>query len=117
MKILTLVLIAISLFSFVGGQLLLKASLDDESPRTSGGWWSGRRTRLFVAGIFGMTVSFFLNLGLLQKLDLSFLFPFQGLSVIIVTLGACVFLKERLTLRLLAGALLVTAGVLCVSAS
>ncbi len=111
-----LFLIAVSLLSFVAGQILLKASLDDDStPEVRG--WSARRTGLFVAGIFGMTVSFFLNLGLLQKLDLSFLFPFQGLSVIIVTLGACVFLKERLTLPLLTGAVLVTAGVICVSAS
>jgi undecaprenyl phosphate-alpha-L-ara4N flippase subunit ArnE len=116
MRIFTLLLIAISLLSFVAGQLLLKASLDDESTPDAPGW-STRRTTLFVAGIFGMTVSFFLNLGLLQRIDLSFLFPFQGLSVIIVTLGACAFLKERLTLPLLVGALLVTAGVVCVSAS
>ena len=116
MKVLTLALIAISLLSFVAGQLLLKASLDDESTPERRGW-SARRTGLFAAGIFGMTVSFFLNLGLLQRLDLSFLFPFQGLSVIIVTLGACIFLKERLTLPLLTGAILITVGVVCVSAS
>jgi drug/metabolite transporter (DMT)-like permease len=116
MKVLTLLLIATSLLCFVAGQLLLKASLDDDStPEVRG--WSTRRIGLFAAGIFGMTVSFFLNLGLLQRLDLSFLFPFQGLSVIIVTLGACAFLKERLTWPLLVGALLVTAGVVCVSAS
>jgi drug/metabolite transporter (DMT)-like permease len=116
MRIVSLGLIAISLLCFVAGQLLLKASLDDKNTQAGHGW-SPRRTGLFAAGIFGMTVSFFLNLGLLQKLDLSFLFPFQGLSVIIVTLGACAFLKERLTLPLLAGALLITAGVVCVSAS
>jgi drug/metabolite transporter (DMT)-like permease len=116
MKSITLTLITISLLSFVAGQLLLKASLDDESTPDVPGW-SRRRIVLFAAGIFGMTISFFLNLGLLQRLDLSFLFPFQGLSVIIVTLGACVFLKERLTLPLLSGALLVTAGVICVSAT
>ena len=116
MKAILAFLILVSLLSFVAGQLLLKASLDDDStPGVRG--WSARRTWLFAAGIFGMTVSFFLNIGLLQRLDLSFLFPFQGLSVIIVTLGACVFLKERLTLPLLAGALLITAGVVCVSAS
>ena len=64
-----------------------------------------------------MTLTFFINLGLLQKLDLSFLFPFQGLSVIIVTLGASFFLKERLTVSLVIGALLITAGVMLVSGS
>ena len=74
---------------------------------------------IFTGGIVGMTISFFVNLWLLGKgrLPLSFLFPFQGLSVIIVTLGASVFLKERLTFPLVVGALLVTAGVLLVSAS
>ena len=67
---------------------------------------------IFTGGIVGMTISFFVNLWLLGKgrLPLSFLFPFQGLSVIIVTLGASVFLKERLTFPLVVGALLVTAG-------
>ena len=76
MKVLTLLLIVTSLLCFVAGQLLLKASLDDDStPGVRG--WSARRTGLFVAGIFGMTVSFFLNLGLLQRLDLSFCFRFR----------------------------------------
>ena len=64
-----------------------------------------------------MTISFFVNLGLLQRLDLSFLFPFQGLSVLIVTFGACLFLRERLTLSLVIGTLLITAGVMLVSTS
>ncbi len=32
-----------------------------------------------------MTISFFLTLGLLQRFDLSYLYPFQGLSVILIT--------------------------------
>lgn len=109
-------LILVSLLGFVVGQLFLKASLDDKTA-VAGGGWSSRRLGFFATGILGMTISFFLNIGLLQKLPLSFLFPFQGLSVIIVTLGACAFLKERLTLPLLAGALLIAAGVMCVAAS
>ena len=51
---------------------------------------TGFRSRKFVvpfgAGIFLLTVQFFLNLGLLQRYDLSFIYPFQGLSVIIISL-------------------------------
>jgi undecaprenyl phosphate-alpha-L-ara4N flippase subunit ArnE len=118
MNVFTLILIVISLATFVAGQLLLKSSLNNAAaaPATER-WITSRRAGLFTAGIVGMTISFFLNIGLLQKLDLSFLFPFQGLSVIIVTICACIFLRERLTIPLVAGALLIAAGVMCVSAS
>ena len=121
MNVWTALLIVVSLLSFAGGQLFFKAAAsEDESsdgapaePRRSRGW----RVTIFAAGIVCMTISFFVNLGLLQHLDLSFLFPFQGLSVLAVTLGACVFLRERLTLSLVVGTLLITAGVMLVSTS
>jgi len=69
------------------------------------------------AGIFVMAISFFLNLGLLQRFDLSYLYPFQGLSVIIISLMAAIVLREKLTFRLVIGTLLITAGVVLVSIS
>ena len=68
-------------------------------------------------GILLMTISFFLTLGLLQRFDLSYLYPFQGLSVIIISLTAAVLLKEKLTLQLTIGALLISAGIIIVSFS
>ena len=111
----TLILIIISLLTFVAGQLLLKAAMNrfdsvEKSP--------GKRSiavGIFAASIFSMAVSFFLSLGLLQKLDLSYLFPFQGLSVIIIASASVVFLKERLSLPLILGVLLITSGVILVS--
>ena len=73
--------------------------------------------KFFVPGIISMTVSFFLTLGLLQHFDLSYLYPFQGLSVIIVSVTASVLLKEKLTLQLTLGALLISAGIVLVSLS
>jgi uncharacterized membrane protein len=64
-----------------------------------------------------MTISFFLTLGLLQRFDLSYLYPFQGLSVIIISVMAAVMLKEKLTSQLIIGALLITAGIVLVSMS
>jgi drug/metabolite transporter (DMT)-like permease len=115
MNALSLTLILVSLATFVAGQFLLKASLDET--RTAAASSKRRRIELFVGGIASMTVSFFLTLGLLQRLDLSVVFPFQGLSVIIITVGASIFLKERLTTPLVIGSLLITAGVMLVSAS
>ena len=112
----SLFLVLVALFTLVAGQILLKWALgDDAHPENDMPF--KRRAWVFAGGILGMTISFFVNLGLLQRLELSLIFPFQGLSVLIVTLGACFFLKERLTAPLIIGTLLITAGVVLVSVS
>ena len=109
-----LFLILTSLAAFVGGQLLLKHGME---ATVAGGF----RNRTFIIFIFvgtaAMAVSFFLTLGLLQRFDLSYLDPFQGLSVIFVSLAAVIFLREKLNLRLAIGSLLITAGLVLVSLS
>jgi uncharacterized membrane protein len=87
-----------------------------ELSRTLG--FRNRRTLATLStGIAVMTMSFLLNLGLLQRFDLSYLYPFQGSSTIIIALLAVVILKERLTPRLIIGTLLITGGVVLVSMS
>jgi len=54
---------------------------------------------------------------LLQHFDLSYLYPFQGLSVIIISILAAVILREKLTPRLFFGAALISGGVVLVSLS
>lgn len=108
----TYALIGVWLFAFCVGQLLLKPAMDSEHPRPM-----PVRLKFGVAAIGSMTISFFLGIGLLQKLDLSFLFPFQGLSVLLIAGFATLFLKEKLTVPLVTGALLITVGVMLVSAS
>lgn len=113
MKILPFLLIFIALVSFVAGQLFFKRAM--EASRGSG---FGRQFAIyFFPGVALMTVSFFLTLGLLQRFDLSYIYPFQGLSVIIVSATAAFLLKERLTLQLALGALLISVGVVLVSLS
>jgi drug/metabolite transporter (DMT)-like permease len=107
------VLILISLLTFVAGQLLFKRAMDRSRTHAFG----RKFAKWLVAGVASMTISFFLTLGLLQHLDLSYLYPFQGLSVIIIGVMAALVLKEKLTLRLALGALLITAGVILVSMS
>ncbi len=107
-------LIFVSLVAFVGGQLLLKRAM--ESTVKEG---YGQRTFGFyiVTGTATMALSYFLNLGLLQQLDLSFLYPFQGLTVIFISAAAAILLREKLTAPLLIGSVLITAGVVLVSIS
>ncbi len=108
------ILIVVSLLSFVVAQLVLKRAMEFSAT-------TGFRNRHFVSlvtlGVFLMTVSFFVTLGLLQRFDLSYLYPFQGLSVIFITLMAAAVLKEKLNARLTIGTLLITAGIVLVSMS
>jgi len=71
----------------------------------------------FAVGIGAMTLWFLLWLGLLQTLELSYLYPFEGLSAIFLSLAASFFLKEKMTLRLWVGIVLITLGVVFVSCS
>lgn len=114
MTLSSFVLIIVWLATFVAGQLFFKRAMTLSST-------SGLRDRkallILTGGIVTMTISFLLNLGLLQRFDLSYLYPFQGLSVIMISVAAAVVLQERLTVRLMIGAILITIGVVLVSST
>ena len=103
-------LIFIALILYILGQLFLKHAMESDLR-------SRRFAKFFGAGLVAMTLSFFITLGLLQRFDLSYLYPFQGLSVIIISVLAAVILREKLTARLFLGAALISAGVVLVSLS
>jgi EamA-like transporter family. len=113
-SVLAFFFIVISLVSFVVAQLILKRAMEST---TTTGFRNRRFVSKCIGGIALMTISFFLTLGLLQRFDLSYLYPFQGLSVIFITLMAAVVLKEKLNMRLTIGALLITVGIVLVSLS
>lgn len=98
----------------VAGQLLLKKAM---ARSTSSSFREPRVLVVFVAGIASLTISFFLTIALLQHFDLSFFYPIQGSTVLIVTIAAVVVLRERLSARLLIGSVLITAGIVVVSLS
>ena len=108
------VLIPIALIAFVSGQLFLKRAM--ESSRLKG-FRDAKVITFLGCGIFSMTIHFFVTLGLLGHLDLSYVYPFQGLSVVIISLAAAIVLREKLNLRLTLGALLISAGIVLVSMS
>jgi uncharacterized membrane protein len=114
MTLLAFFFVVVSLLSFVVAQLVVKRAMEFSA---KSGLRNSRFIWLISVGIALMTISFFLTLGLLQRFDLSYLYPFQGLSVIFITLMAAVVLKENLHLRLTVGALLISAGIVLVSIS
>jgi len=114
MTFLAFVFILISLVTFVAAQLILKRAMEFSTMHSMRSSYFISRV---VIGVFLMTVSFFLTLGLLQRFDLSYLYPFQGLSVIFITILAAIVLREKVSVRLTIGALLITAGIVLVSMS
>jgi uncharacterized membrane protein len=95
----------------VAGQVLLKHAMAKD-----GADW--RRTHLrLLPGIACMTVWFFLWLGLLEKWELSKVFPFEGLNPALLVVAAWLFLRERVTVGTWVGIALITAGIVLVSGS
>ncbi|MBA3651057.1 MAG: EamA family transporter [Chthoniobacterales bacterium] len=114
MSALAAFLIFLSVSCFVAGQILLKHAMDITARETY--------SRLHAAGVFAVAIAafainFFVNIGLLQRFDLSYFFPFQGLSVIFIAFAGAWILKEKLSLRLTIGSIVIAAGVVLVSLS
>jgi drug/metabolite transporter (DMT)-like permease len=111
---LTVMLILVSQLAQVGGQVLLKHGMSqvDKTPRRTGPIWWG-----LGGGIALLTVWFGLWMGLMQKLDLSQLYPFTGLSPVLMVLAAGLFLRERADWRTWLGVALITAGTVMVAFS
>jgi len=104
-------LVFVSQVALVAGQIYLKhaMTLRERGERN----WAAT----LILGIATMTVWFLLWLGVMHQVELSKLMPLEGISPILIVLGAAVFLRERLNWRGWAGVLLTSFGVLLVSAS
>ncbi len=94
----------------VVGQLLLKHAMEGS---TTLGFTHPRILKLFGTGVLALAIS----IGLLQHFDLSFFYPIQGSTVVIITIAAAIFLREKLSLQLVIGSLLISAGIVVVSLS
>ena len=95
----------------VAGQIFFKHAMS----RASG--ISMRRVCGLLAGVAVMTVGFFLWLGLLQRFELSYIYPFEGIQRIVLVAAATFFLKETMTRELWLGVTLIVIGTALVSSS
>ena len=112
MSALSFFLVLVTEMFAVGGQIFLKHAMN-QPPGTA----RGKVVRIFAGGIALLALNFFLWLGLLSKFELSFLYPFDGLNRILLVVGASLFLREKMSLSICAGVLLISAGVALVVAS
>jgi undecaprenyl phosphate-alpha-L-ara4N flippase subunit ArnE len=111
MSALAWTLIVISQLALVAGQILLKRAMS-ERERGAPCW-----VVQLVLGIVTMTVWFLLWLGAMARIDLSQLMPMEGISPLLIVVGAMIFLRERLDWRGWSGVALTCVGVLLVSMS
>ncbi len=88
----------------VAGQVLLKQGMT----RTVG------RVRLVAAGTAMLTFWFLAWLRLLQGLDISYLYPFEGLSLVLLVLASNILLGERMRGSTWIGVALITSGMILV---
>ena len=109
-----LLLCLASQFCLVTGQLLTKHAMN--ATNLSPTPWSRVIGRLSL-GIVVLTGWFFIWAGLLQKKDLSYIFPFEGISPVLIVLGASAFLKEKPTVKSWIGIGLISLGIALVAAS
>ncbi len=104
MTLVQLVLVLMAQTAQVGGQLLLKRGM------------SGHRARLpLVAGGIALLTFWFLAwLKLLQGLDISYLYPFEGISLVLLVIAARFILREQTSLQAWVGVALITGGMILV---
>ena len=84
--------------ALVTGQLLLKRALHKTSHKTGLSSPMGRAV-LFTLSIAAQAIYFFLWLGLLQKNDLSRVYPLDAIAPVLLVFAAVFILHERLTRR------------------
>ncbi|MCE0523142.1 MAG: EamA family transporter [Methylacidiphilales bacterium] len=107
-------LVVVSQLALVAGQIFMKRAM---SRREHGGAGARGWIAMLVSGIAMTTIWFLLWLGVMHQVELSKLMPLEGISPILIVLGAAVFLHERLNWRGWAGVGFISIGVLLVSAS
>lgn len=107
-------LLMMSQVALVAGQVFLKhgMNLTHRAPKPR-----GRIAAHLTAGIGMLTIWFLLWMGLLQKLQISYLFPFEGLSPLLLVVAAWGVLGEKMSWRTWAGAGLIALGTALVGVS
>jgi undecaprenyl phosphate-alpha-L-ara4N flippase subunit ArnE len=111
MTLLTWMLVLVSQLALVAGQIYLKRAMSRREHGEAG--WIGQ----LVLGITTMTLWFLLWLGAMARVDLSQLMPMEGISPLLIVVGAMIFLRERLDWRGWSGVALTCVGVVLVSMS
>jgi len=118
----SVLLILLSISIVVGGQLLIKIGIDRigisgfSSIKAITGLFAGAiKSPIILTGLFLYFISAAIWLVILSTVDLSFAYPFIGLSYVIVLVLSKFVLKEDVNPVRWIGAFIITAGVVLIS--
>lgn len=118
-----LILILVAVLSLTSAQLLIKARLDTHGivPFAPREFWGYALVVLadwaMWLGLLGLIVASVLWYAAVSRLPLSVAFPFAALSYPIVLAGSVLILRENFSWQLLAGNVLIVAGVLVIASA
>lgn len=104
-------------------QILLKKGMTEfsdvsfDSAQIAGFAWAVATNIYVIAGLFVMVVSMASHLVVLSKVDISFAYPFLGLSFVLITLYGHFALQEPLNSWKIMGVIFIVAGVSMVARS
>ena len=118
----SILLILLSISIAVGGQLLLKIGInriginDFSSLSSLGGFFLGIvKSPLVLIGLFLYVISAAIWMVILSTVDLSFAYPFLGITYVLILVVSRFVLKEDVNPLRWIGALIITAGVVVLS--
>jgi undecaprenyl phosphate-alpha-L-ara4N flippase subunit ArnE len=114
MTLFTLAIILLAQVGLVAGQIFLKHGMNAANHP---GKPAATVARNVALGIAMLTLWFLLWMGLLQKLDLSYVYPFEGISPVLLVIAAWFMLKERLSARAWIGVVTIAVGTALVGMS
>lgn len=122
MSIATAIVILIIVLSTSAGEVLIAKGMREVGEITTLRFaelvkigWRILTNRYFFIGLVLMALSFFSFLAALSFADLSLVVPATAISFVIKTLGAKIFLKEKISRERLIGTVLVCLGVALIS--
>lgn len=118
----SILLILFSIFIAVAGQILLKIGVNRIGIVDFSGlealkqlFFGVIKSPLVISGLFLYVISAAIWLVVLSAVDLSFAYPFIGLTYVMVLILSRFILKEDVNLIRWAGALIITIGVIVIS--
>ncbi len=109
-----LIIVLLAQVALVTGQIFLKHGMSQTTAPARRPW---RIADHIAAGIAMLTAWFLLWMGLLQKLDISFVYPFEGISPVLLVLAAGLVLRERMGWKMWTGVALIAVGTALVGLS
>ena len=118
----TIISILISVCAIVAGQLCMKKALNDLGDIDFASSFFFAYLKIFMSPFVIISISLYIIgalfwLYVLSKVDLSYAYPFMGLTFVLVAISSSIFLGEYISLRRWIGIIVICLGIFFISKS